>query len=221
MDTYRSNPIFMELDLLKKSWEKLNFERGEDAVPDFSIIRKKESILALNTARKLFVFSMLEFALWGVLGIVLQVYFQKDIPESFLQFKPLIVLEKINYLVLAVFIAAFLWSYNTIKTNIGVREMLSRILQSKQLVTYYVNYNIIVFGLTFLTSFVWELFNNQQLVGLLQNKHGLVIPGLIVFGIALTYILTVLVHRGYMFFYERFILNFNTLLKNLKELEEK
>lgn len=80
MDTYRSNPIFMELDLLKKSWEKLNFERGEDAVPDFSIIRKKESILALNTARKLFVFSMLEFALWGVLGIVLQVYFQKDIP---------------------------------------------------------------------------------------------------------------------------------------------
>lgn len=220
MDTYRSNPIFMELDLLKKSWEKLNFETGEDAVPDFSIIRKKESVLALNTARKLFVFSMLEFALWGVLGIVLQVYFQKDIPESFLQFKPLIILEKINYLVLAVFIAAFLWSYNTIKTNIGVREMLSRILQSKQLVTYYVNYNIIVFGITFLTSFVWELFNNEQLVVLLQNKHGLVIPGLIVFGTALTLILTVLVHKAYMFFYERFILSFNTLLKNLKELEE-
>jgi hypothetical protein len=47
-----------------------------------------------------------------------------------------------------------------------------------------------------------------------------VVPGIIVFGTALTLILTVLVHRGYMFFYERFILSFNTLLKNLKELEE-
>ncbi|MBR9855096.1 MAG: hypothetical protein GYB37_11065 [Algicola sp.] len=211
----------MELDLVKKNWKRLDFTANNSIETDFSIIKKKESVLASNTTKRLFIFSIIEFVLWGVLGIILQFYFQKDIPDSFLQFKPLIYLEKVNYLVLAAFVAAFLWSYNSIKTISGVREMLSRILKTKQLVTYYVYYNIIVFAFTFLTSFIWELFNNEQLTELLKNKHGLIIPGLIVFGIALTFIFTVLVYRAYRFFYERFIINFNGLSVNLRELDKK
>ncbi|MEC7264162.1 MAG: hypothetical protein VXW38_10505 [Bacteroidota bacterium] len=208
----------MELDLLKEKWQKLDFV-PKDKISIDTTPSKSHTKLAFGTiTKRLFIFSLVEFFVWGVMGIGFQLYFKDYTPPSFLEFKPLIYLEKVNYVILGVFVTAFLVSFNTIRTLDGIKHLITNILKTKRIVNIYIYYNLIVFVVTFLTSFIWELSYNEEIKTVLENKAAFVYVAIVVFGTALTSAFTFLIYKVYFSIYGRFIIDFNKLAKNLQKL---
>ncbi|WP_228237342.1 hypothetical protein [Allomuricauda sp. M10] len=210
----------MELDLLKEKWQKLDFV-PQDKIAIDTTPSKSHTKLAFGTiTKRLFIFSLIEFFLWGILGIGFQLYFKEYTPPSFLKFEPLIYLEKVNYVILGVFVTAFLVSFNTIRALDGVKDLIVNILKTKRIVNIYIYYNLVVFVITFLTSFIWELSYNEEIKSVLENKAAFVYLVIMVFGTAFTFAFTYLIYKVYFFTYGRFIIDFKKLAKNLKKLED-
>lgn len=211
----------MELELLKENWQKLHFEPSDQKIGGIPTKLQSKSVLHSKTiTRRLFIFSLVEFFLWGLISIGFQLYFSDYNPQSFLEFQPLIFIEKLNYVVLGLFVLAFLLSFKTINVIGDIKQLIIRILNTKRIVTLYIHYNLAVFAFTFLTSFIWELFNNNDVTVLLQDKERFVYVALIVFGAVLTLTFTVLIYKVYRFIYGRFIINFEGLIKNLRKLDD-
>gem|GEM_PF-2930926 len=208
----------MELDLLKEKWQKLDFV-PQDKIAIGATPSKSHTKLAFGTiTKRLFIFSLIEFFLWGILGIGFQLYFKDYTPPSFLEFKPLIYLEKVNYVILGVFVTAFLVSFNTIRALDGIKHLITNILKTKRIVNIYIYYNLIVFIITFLTSFIWELSYNEEIKTVLENKAAFVYVIIVVLGTALTSAFTFLIYKVYFSIYGRFIIDFKNLAKNLQKL---
>ncbi len=209
----------MELEVLKENWQKLHFEISNQKIGEIPTKFRNKSILHSQTiTKRLFIFSLVEFFLWGVIGIGFQVYFSDYNPQSFLEFQPLVFIEKLNYVALGLFVLAFLLSFKTINVIGDIKLLIVRILNTKRIVNGYIYYNLAIFAITFLMSFIWELFNNSEVTVLLQDKERFVYVALIVFGVVLTLGFTILIYKIYRFVYGRFIINFESLIKNLRKL---
>lgn len=210
----------MELEVLKENWQKLHFEISNQKIGEIPTKFRNKSILHSQTiTKRLFIFSLVEFFLWGVIGIGFQVYFSDYNPQSFLEFQPLVFIEKLNYVALGLFVLAFLLSFKTINVIGDIKLLIVRILNTKRIVNGYIYYNLAIFAITFLMSFIWELFNNSEVTVLLQDKERFVYVALIVFGVVLTLSFTILIYKIYRFVYGRFIINFESLIKNLRKLD--
>ena len=210
----------MELEVLKENWQKLHFEISNQKIGEIPTKFRNKSILHSQTiTKRLFIFSLVEFFLWGVIGIGFQVYFSDYNPQSFLEFQPLVFIEKLNYVALGLFVLAFLLSFKTINVIGDIKLLIVRILNTKRIVNGYIYYNLAIFAITFLMSFIWELFNNSEVTVLLQDKERFVYVALIVFGVVLTLGFTILIYKIYRFVYGRFIINFESLIKNLRKLD--
>ena len=126
-NTNKSNITVMELDLLKEKWQKLDFV-PKDKISIDTTPSKSHTKLAFGTiTKRLFIFSLVEFFLWGLLGVGFHLYFKDYTPPSFLEFKPLVYLEKVNYVTLAVFVTAFLVSSNTIRIIDDIKRLTTNI----------------------------------------------------------------------------------------------
>jgi hypothetical protein len=210
----------MELEVLKENWQKLHFEISIQKIGEIPTKFRNKSILhSQKITKRLFIFSLVEFFLWGVIGIGFQVYFSDYNPQSFLEFQPLVFIEKLNYVALGLFVLAFLLSFKTINVIGDIKLLIVRILNTKRIVNGYIYYNLAIFAITFLMSFIWELFNNSEVTVLLQDKERFVYVALIVFGVVLTLSFTILIYKIYRFVYGRFIINFESLIKNLRKLD--
>mgnify|MGYP003109875299 CR=1 FL=1 len=209
----------MEFDLLKKNWQKIDFASEQKDAFSLKEFKGHKSIFTAKTiTKKLFLYSLIEFSLWGVAAIGLQYYFQEFTPQSFLEFQPLIYIEKLNFVVLLAFLALFFWSFKSIDTVNNVVNLITRILRVKKVVKGYITYNLIIFNLSFLVSYIWELNNNEEIGEILKNESSFMYVALIFFGATLAIIFTLLVYRAYNFIYGCFILNFDDLTQNLKHL---
>ncbi|MBO0329976.1 hypothetical protein [[Muricauda] lutisoli] len=209
----------MELDLLKKNWQKIDFDLEQKNASSIKEIKGLKSIITAKTiTKKLFRYSLIEFSLWGVAAIGLQYFFQEFTPQSFLDFQPLIYIEKLNFVVLIAFLALFFWSFKSINTTNNILNLITRIFRVKKVVKGYITFNLIIFNLTFLMSYIWELNNNEEIAGILKNESSFMYLALLLFGATFAIIFTLLVYRAYNFIYGRFILNFDDLTQNLKHL---
>jgi len=207
--------------VLKESWQKLNFESLERLDNCNSLVLKDKSVLSFRLiTKKLFWISLVEFAIWGFIGIGLQLFFKDFNPQSFLEFKPLILVEKFNYVILALFVLAFLISFKSINVLSEVKLLINRILKTKRIVNIYIYYNLGVFVISFMTSFIWELFNNEELKVLLQDKEGFIYVAIIIFGTTLTLAFTTLIYKLYRLIYGSMIINFQKHVKNLRKLDD-
>ena len=211
----------MELDVLKKRWNDIYFEPDNKIAFDPRHLGFKNSKSMMKTVTKrLFVVSMIEFIVWGVLSIGLHFLFIDSVPRSFLEFKPLIIIEKLNYLALGLFLAAFLFSFKTISVISDVKLLIERTIFTKRIVNYYIYFNVSVFAITFLFSFGWELFNNQEVSILLAEKGAGIYALIMLFGMIFTFAVTFALFKIYHYIYGRFVIDFGTLVRNFKELKK-
>ena len=211
----------MELDALKESWRKLNFESLDGIDNSSSSFLKDKSVLSSRLiTKKLFWISLIEFAIWGFIGIGFQILFKDFTPQSFLEFKPLILLEKLNYLALGLFVLSFLISYKSIDVMSNVKLLIHRLLNTKRIVNIYIYYNLAIFVISFMTSFIWELYNNDELKVLLQDKEGFIYVVIIIFGTTLTLAFATIIYKLYRLVYGSIIINFQKHLKNLRKLDD-
>jgi len=211
----------MEIDALKESWRKLNFESLDGIDNSSSSFLKDKSVLSSRLiTKKLFWISLIEFAIWGFIGIGFQILFKDFTPQSFLEFKPLILLEKLNYVALGLFVLSFLISYKTIDVMSNVKLLIHRLLNTKRIVNIYIYYNLAIFVISFMTSFIWELYNNDELKVLLQDKEGFIYVVIIIFGTTLTLAFATIIYKLYRLVYGSIIINFQKHLKNLRKLDD-
>lgn len=209
----------MDLDVLKKNWQQ---SRPEDYKYDsayfLSSCDEKSISTSKSVTKRLFIFSLSEFVFWGLIGIGFQLYFKEYELQSFIEFKPLVLLEKFNYLALGSFILAFLITYKSINTNNSVKNLMLRILNTKKIINYYIYYNILVFIITFLIGFIWELFNNDEISRILQNKDEFIYGAIIIFGTVMALAFGIIIYKTYTYIYEKLINNFDKLYDDLNEL---
>lgn len=211
----------MEIDALKESWRKLNFESLDGIDNSSSSFLKDKSVLSSRLiTKKLFWISLIEFAIWGFIGIGFQILFKDFTPQSFLEFKPLILLEKLNYVALGLFVLSFLISYKSIDVMSNVKLLIHRLLNTKRIVNIYIYYNLAIFVISFMTSFIWELYNNDELKVLLQDKEGFIYVVIIIFGTTLTLAFATIIYKLYRLVYGSIIINFQKHLKNLRKLDD-
>lgn len=211
----------MELEVLKESWQKLNFESLDRVDNCNSLVLKDKSVLSFRLiTKKLFWISLIEFATWGFIGIGFQIFFKDFTPQSFVEFKPLILLEKLNYVALGLFVLSFLISYKSIDVMSNVKLLIHKLLNAKRIVNIYIYYNLAIFVISFMTSFIWEIFNNDELKVLLQDKEGFIYVAIIIFGTTLSLGFATLVYKLYQLIYGSIIINFQKHVKNLRKLED-
>lgn len=211
----------MELDLLKKRWNDIYIEPDSRIEFDSQNLGFKKSKSMMKTVTKrLFVVSMIEFTIWGILSIGLYFLFRDSVPRSFLEYEPLIIIEKLNYLALGLFLAAFLFSFRTISVISDLKLLIARTIFTKRIVTYYIYFNVSVFVITFLFSFVWELFNNQEVSILLAEKGAGIYALTMLFGMVFTFVVTFVLFKVYNYVYGRFVIDFGRLVQNFKELKK-
>ena len=211
----------MEIDALKESWRKLNFESLDGIDNSGSSFLKDKSVLSSRLiTKKLFWISLIEFAIWGFIGIGFQILFKDFTPQSFLEFKPLILLKKLNYVALGLFVLSFLISYKSIDVMSNVKLLIHRLLNTKRIVNIYIYYNLAIFVISFMTSFIWELYNNDELKVLLQDKEGFIYVVIIIFGTTLTLAFATIIYKLYRLVYGSIIINFQKHLKNLRKLDD-
>ncbi|MCK0159511.1 hypothetical protein [Allomuricauda sp. F6463D] len=141
-------------------------------------------------------------------------------PQSFLEFKPLILLDKLNYVALGLFVLTFLISFKSINALSDVKLVIHRLLNTKRIVNIYIYYNLAIFVISFMTSFIWELYNNDELKVLLQDKEGFIYVAIIVFGTTLTLAFATIIYKLYRLVYGSMIINFQKHLKNLRKLDD-
>lgn len=138
-----------ELDLIKKDWQK----RSED-LPVYSkddlmpMLHKKSS----SSVKWIFIISILEFIFWIVLDVVIssENYLEYIESPAFLLF--LKVTTVINYIVLFGFIYLFFKNYLRIKVTDSAKNLMRRIIKTRESVKYYVRYNIGLFIIIFIIS---------------------------------------------------------------------
>lgn len=137
------------LDILKKNWKKRteNLPRytSEELMP---MIYKKSS----SNVKWIFIISVLEFAFWLVIDILVssESYLEQIESEAFINFLKIVTV--INYVVLFGFIFLFLKNYLRIRVCDSSKTLMRRIINTRASVKYYVWYNIGLFITIFIIS---------------------------------------------------------------------
>ena len=165
---------------------------------------------------RFFLISFLEFATWAFLNFILLVFFQDDIPKSFSEFPIIGVIEKINLVVTALFVALFFYRFKKISTTYDLSEHINSKIKLKVLTYIYVQYNLFVFSIVFLLSCFWEINNNSEISILLKdNAANYLIAYLICFALCLLFIY--LIKYLYKFLFGKHIIQLKKLRWELKK----
>jgi hypothetical protein len=156
-----------ELDLLKKQWQKStnSFEQVSE-IEIYKMIHKNSS----SVVKWILIVSILEFVILNGIS-----FFVSDKAyETILALYPFLsVLEKINYLIIIIFIYCFYRNYKAISTLQSSKSLIEHILKTRKIVTYYIYWNIIIGGFSGALSGV-DSFNNGYNAGatLPENSKG-------------------------------------------------
>lgn len=148
-----------ELDLLKKHWRD-----SDKNMPKYSyeqlyamILKKSSSIV-----RWILIISLIEFAIWGLLYIIL--------PKETGELDIIMGVEKyykiqntIAFLGFAFFISLFYRNYSRIQATASIKELMERILITRKSVSYFIVFNI--GGVIFYSAYIYSnLLKNKELL---------------------------------------------------------
>lgn len=194
--------IMKELDLLKKDWQKCenSFEQVSEKEIYKMLYMKSSSVV-----KWILIVSILEFVILNGIGLLLsdQTYEKIMILHPFLN-----ALEKINYLIIILFIYLFYRNYKTISVLNSAKTLLEHILKTRRIVTYYIYWNISIGGFSGVLAGI-EGFNEGLNVKTPSNTK--VIIGANYF----TLIISILFIMGFIFLFYKIL--YGGFLKKLKE----
>jgi hypothetical protein len=193
-----------ELDLLKKEWKKSTNSFAQVSETEiYKMIHKNSS----SVVKWILIVSILEFVILNGIS-----FFTSDKAyDAVLALYPFLsVLEKINYLIIIVFIYCFYRNYKEISVLQSSKALIEHILKTRKTVTYYIYWNIIIGGFSGALSGV-ESFNNGYKAGdnLPENSKGVLDVNY------LTAIFIALLTMGFIWLFYKLL--YGRFLKKLKD----
>jgi hypothetical protein len=128
-----------ELDLLKKDWQKNDAFEQVSEVEIYKMLHHKSS----SIVKWILIVSILEFVVINGIAFLLN----DPKYDAFIRLHPFIsFLEKLNYLVIILFIYCFYRNYKAISVLHSAKTLIKHILKTRKTVTYYIYWNIIIGG---------------------------------------------------------------------------
>jgi hypothetical protein len=128
-----------ELDLLKKDWQNNNAFEQISELEIYKMLHKKSS----SIVKWILIVSIIEFvALNGI-----SLFLNDPKYDAFMRLHPYMnFLEKINYVIIIIFIFCFYKNYKAISVLHSAKTLIKHILKTRKIVTYYIYWNIIIGG---------------------------------------------------------------------------
>lgn len=133
--------IMKELDLLKRDWQKNDAFKQVSELEIYKMLHTKSS----SIVKWILIVSILEFIVLNGIGFALS----DETYNKIINLHPFLgILEKVNYVVILVFIYLFYKNYKTISVLNSAKTLLEHILKTRKIVTYYIYWNIFIGGLS-------------------------------------------------------------------------
>ncbi|MFH4967250.1 hypothetical protein V8G61_03510 [Gaetbulibacter sp. M240] len=149
-----------ELELLKKDWNKSDDHHkklsGKEIYP---MLHKKSS----STVKMLFYISIAELVLWigiNTIPYLVSTEYREKLNEVYGDGVLMIWLTIISYAIILLFIYLLFKSYKSISVTDNAKKLMESILRTRQIVKYYVLYNLVVAGISLAVGFYQSLHND-------------------------------------------------------------
>jgi len=154
------------LDQFKRKWkdQSKNFiQYDKEEIID--ILKRKSS----NLVKWIFVFSVLEFALWASLSLVFrdQSFNELSNSEIFSNFS--IGLELLSFGILGYFLVVFYRNYNRISMVDNTQQLMSKILKTRKTVRLYVTLNLLLLFIGTFTSLILLVNYDPEIVATIKD----------------------------------------------------
>ena len=128
-----------ELDLLKKDWQKNDAFEQVSELDIYKMLHKKSS----SVVKWILIVSVLEFVILNGIGYLLP----DPYDSKYSVLHPYLDLaEKLNYVIILGFIYLFYRNYKAISVLQSSKTLIEHILKTRNIVTYYIYWNIIIGG---------------------------------------------------------------------------
>ncbi len=154
------------LDQFKRKWkdQSKNFiQYDKEEIID--ILKRKSS----NLVKWIFVFGVLEFALWASLSLVFrdQSFNELSNSEIFSNFS--IGLELLSFGILGYFLVVFYRNYNRISMVDNTQQLMSKILKTRKTVRLYVTLNLLLLFIGTFTSLILLVNYDPEIVATIKD----------------------------------------------------
>lgn len=207
----------MDLDKYKKTWE--NQEVKTNTVSNLDVYKMSHS-KSSSIVRWIFIIGVLELLFWSSLNFIVPQKYM-DTYDGFHLVEIIEISTYVHYVVIVVFLILFYRNYNSISITDNTKRLMSRILNVRKTVKYYVYYNLglIIFSSTFTT--IMMIGQPEELTKAL-NPNGVsietstIITRFVVASVILVAIIFLIIGLFYRFTYGRLLKKLN---KNFKELD--
>lgn len=155
-----------ELELLKKDWKQ-----SEGQLPKLTykeiyrmLLKKSSSIV-----KWIFVISILEFILWTAVSFLMKDSEYNKKFEEYGADNIMLPLMIAGYLILFYFFYRFFINYKRISAVDNAKNLMEKILKTRQTVRQYVAFNLIYLGVTFFLALGIQFNNDDQLVAVREK----------------------------------------------------
>ena len=147
------------LDTLKKDWQKQEATLPKLSYKEiYSMLLKKSS----SVVKWIFIISICELLFWIAISFL--------VPDSSKEFNEQMglkttfwIMTVLNYVVFVVFVYFFYKNYRSITVTSNVKELMKRILKTRNTVRYFVYYNIGATAITLIGVNLYFYFHQEQL----------------------------------------------------------
>lgn len=207
-----------ELDLLKKDWKK-----QDDHFPHiktemiYTMIHKRSSSLT----KWILIIAVIEFIFWFSLALLNNTENSLEYLRRLHFYKINIILNVVNFSILAFFIYLLYKNYRSIRTTDNARQLMYKILKIRKTVNYYVLYNLTMLFISTLMVMTAMYFYDpmaQKLLRITSDEGGSIGSwGLLFISITFIIILLLVFWLFYKLLYGIFL---KRLRKNYKELNK-
>jgi len=198
------------LDKYKKIWKNHKNTEFQFSYDDIQkMLHKKSSTIV----KWIFYISIAEFLFWTILSFTLNPNMDEIKLKSKL-YLVLGVLNVLNYIVIAVFIALFYVNYKSISASSNTKKLMKDILKTRKTVYYYVLYNVamLIFGFVIVLYFVFTSDNFLNKLQVARPNSSLSENLVIAVSVSVVLIIVVV---GILLLFYRII--YGILLKRLKQ----
>ena len=209
-----------ELELLKSHWKKeakaITHKFSSSDI--YNMLQKKSS----NIVKTLFYISIAELILWMSLNIIplfCSDTYAESVKMVYGEGYAAEIFTGISYAIIILFIVLLYKSYKSISTLDNTKKLMERILKTRQIVKYYVLYNLVVIGFSMVFGFYFSINHNPELIQNLSHYSSAQMTGFYSILIVLTIVVILLIWLFYKLLYGLLLKRLNRNYSELKKLE--
>lgn len=209
-----------ELELLKSHWKKesKNIKNTFSSKDLYAMLQKKSS----NIVKYLFYISIGELLFWIFLNVFSMIYsdsYSKSTKMVYGEGYAAEIFTGISYAIIIAFIYMLYKSHKSINTLDNAKKLMQSILKTRQIIKYYVIYNLVVVSLSMVFGFYFVMHNDPTLIENLSSYSSAQLNSLYAVLVLLTIGFTLIIWLFYKLIYGLLLKRLNNNYKELKKLE--